>query len=195
MATQREGYTYDELKDADYAEVVVDLPADVRETVRACVRRDEENTDPAVFDGKCYETRPHVTIALKLDPRSPKAATVAAVEALPFRGVDVLVAEPGVFRNATHDVVHLAVACGKDEPIRRLHAAVHEAEGAKWPYSAVRLHVTLAYVKPGKGDAVAERLSPLVRDLRLHVDRVVFRPFSDARATADNTTAVRIGIP
>lgn len=139
-----------------------DLPEDVAKEVKAAAAKIPD-ADLAE-DGR--EERPHITVKFGL--HTDDAAKVE--EAL--RGekpVTVTLGETSLFKGEKHDVVKIDVA---GYGLRKLNKKIAGAIKHTDTHKTYQPHVTLAYVKPGKGEKYAGDKSLAGR--KITIDRIVF---------------------
>lgn len=161
----------------EYGTIQFDMPSSVRRSVTKL----QEQIDSADLTGKGLEDQPHLTIRYGLNSVDLASAEVVAAQFEPitiqFEGFISL------FEKDEFDVV--MVRPSADKELTRLHEAFSEAMDCIDLNRDYAPHVTVAYVKKGKGIEYSQKLTPNLPDIVLSVVRLI--------APDDSVSFVQLG--
>ncbi len=147
----------------DYSSTQVNLPPEVAGRVfRFAEAIPDEDLAP---DGR--ESQPHITIQYGIDTGDVSAVEKALANEPP---VTVTFGKTSLFENEDADVVKVDVDSPDLRRLRKKVAEVVNTPGDTHP--SYIPHVTIAYVKPGKGKAYADNAA--LEGQSVTVDRVIF---------------------
>lgn len=116
------------------------------------------------------EDEPHITVKYGLHTNDPAKVRKAIAECCDWT-ISAAVGEVSIFKNDDFDVIKLDI---ESDDLHRLNAALRDSLENTETYPEYKPHVTLAYVKPGEGEGIAESVWNTAAGLELVFDSVTF---------------------
>ncbi len=141
--SDKEGY--------DYGTLMLRLPTRLANQVEAIGSK----IKPEDLHAKGAEDDPHITVVYGIETDDPKVVKHAMRRQGP---ITARMGKLSLFENDDYDVLKIEV---ESDDLHRAHNAVFEGCPAKKLYPEYSPHVTVAYLKPGAGDAYVEENHPL----------------------------------
>lgn len=142
----------DGLEQHEYSSTQFDLPPEIAEKVHAMAGR--IHPDDLAADG--VEHQPHLTVKYGLHTDDPDEVRRAVLGQPP---VAVTFDKVSVFQSAEHDVLKVDV---DSKALHALNAHIAASLACTDTFPEYVPHVTVAYVKPGLGDWLANQMTDLV---------------------------------
>lgn len=178
---KREGFTDEELKGTWLAKVP--LQWNPTAAFRGIVASEDLIEDKNVNKGRQWETDPHISVALKLgEPRRQRVEELQQSLNRDFGTQELQVDKLEAFKVLKGELKYdvLVALLQPNELLTSLNKLLWEEAKVTCPYSdGFRPHVTICYLKPGRGDKYTKdhQDSLALHKVTLPLERIVFQEF------------------